>query len=65
MKSKFIQFTSEYEYIDGANRFVSASIRFNDWLAENPNVEVLSWQACPTGEDNQLTIVAKYREWEN
>lgn len=65
MKTKFVQFTSDYEYRSGSKCWFSASIRFNNWLKENPNVEVLSWQACPIGKENQLTIVAEYRELED
>jgi hypothetical protein len=41
---------------------VTATTQLNEWLEENPNVEIISWQTCPVGEYNNLYITIQYRE---
>jgi hypothetical protein len=62
---KFKTFHS-YRYTDkvrgGCTR--NAADHLNEWLEENPKVEVISWQATPVGTTNELYITIQYREWE-
>ena len=37
----------------------------NEWLEENPDVEIISWQTTPVGAENELYITIQYREWED
>jgi hypothetical protein len=43
---------------------VTATTQLNDWLAEHPNVEIISWQTTPVGTTNSLYITIQYRELE-
>jgi len=36
----------------------------NRWLEENPNVEVISWQATAVGTTNELYLTIQYRVFE-
>ena len=40
------------------------ALQINDWLKENPNIEVISWQATAVGDHNELYITIQYREVE-
>ena len=40
----------------------SSAIQINDWLKSNPNIEVISWQATPVGDHNELYITIQYKE---
>ena len=63
MKIKFRTFRPYWEY-DGNGRgnvHISADIQINDWLKENPNIEVISWQATPVGDHNELYITIQYK----
>ena len=66
MKIKFITFRPEWDYdhIHHCSTCRSTTLQVNDWLAENPNVEIISWQACPVGDHNELYITIQYREFE-
>ena len=41
---------------------VTATTQLNMWLEENPNVEIISWQATPVGDHNELYITIQYKE---
>ena len=66
MKIKFKTFRP-YRYTDrvrgGCTR--NAVDHLNEWLEENPNVEVLSWQATPVGSTDELYITIQYKERED
>lgn len=66
MKIKFKTFRP-YRYTDrvqgGCTR--NAADHLNEWLEENPNVEVLSWQATPVGSTDELYITIQYKERED
>ena len=63
MKMKFITFTPRYEIDKVYGRVVrSATLVLNEWLEENPNVEIISWQTCPVGKENELYITVQYKE---
>ena len=42
----------------------SAAEAINDWLKENPKVDIISWETTPVGTTNELYITIMYREWE-
>ena len=62
MKTGFKHFVSDYYYVKDTKHWISANILINDWLKENPTLEVVNWQAVNTGKDNQLCIVIEYKE---
>lgn len=64
MKIKFKTFEPTVTFMGSHNVRRSATINLNDWLEENHNVEVISWQTCAVGKDNELYITIQYREWE-
>lgn len=66
MKIKFKTFNpyTEHDYYHG-NYIVSATAALNKWLEENPNVEIISWQAIPVGTINEIYITIQYRELED
>lgn len=66
IKFKTFQPYKEYDYHGARGNVVwSATSALNKWLEENPNVEVLSWQATPIGTTNELYITIQYRERED
>ena len=62
--TKFITFRPEWEYDDRRqiNISRSATILLNEWLEANPQVVIQSWQACPVGDHNELSITIQYTE---
>jgi hypothetical protein len=66
MKIKFKTFCpcNKFDKIHGPY-LCTATIALNDWLEENPNIEILSWQTTPVGTANELYITIQYRERED
>jgi hypothetical protein len=64
MKIKFITFRPAWEYRGRGNVCISPEVQINNWLKENPEVEIISWQATPVGATNELYITIQYRELE-
>lgn len=64
MKIKFKTFHPEASTCAHGAFTVTAAGMLNKWLAENPNVEIISWQATPVGTANELYITVQYRELE-
>lgn len=68
MKIKFKIFRPMWEYQQrgpsSCNVCISPDIQLNEWLAENPKVEIINWQATPVGTSNELYITIQYRELE-
>lgn len=65
MKTKFKTFAPEWEYENHCRNVChSATAQVNDWLEANPNIEIISWQACPVGDHNELYITIQYKELE-
>ena len=66
MKVKFKVFRPIWEYRrngpSSGNVSIGPDIQLNDWLAENPNIEIVSWQAVPIGTTNELYMVVQYEE---
>ena len=66
MKIKFRTFRPEWEWQErgprSCNVCISPEVQINDWLAENPNVEIISWQVTPVGDHNELYITIQYKE---
>ena len=44
---------------------IGADIQINDWLKENPNMEIIDWKPCPVGDHNELYITIQYKEKDN
>ncbi len=65
MSIKFKTFHPERETCAHGTFVISAAGMLNKWLAENPNVEIISWQATPVGTTGELYITIQYREWED
>ena len=66
MNIKFKTFKPSWEY-DGrgiGNVCIAATTQLNNWLEANPNVELISWQATPVGDHNELYITIQYKERE-
>lgn len=64
MKIKFKTFNpyQKQDYYHG-KCVVEAASALNEWLEENPNVEIINWQATPVGTTNELYITIQYREF--
>lgn len=60
MKTKFKIFRP---YEENGCIYNAANI-LNEWVEENPNVEILSWQCVKMSERNDIQIVIQYREVE-
>lgn len=61
MKIKFRTFQPVYGGVYGAVVKDTATV-LNEWLEENPDVEIISWQACPVGAENEHYITIQYKE---
>lgn len=68
MKIKFITFRPTWEWQErgphSCSVCISPEVQINDWLAENPNVEIISWQTTAVGDHRELYITIQYREFE-
>ena len=66
MKIKFRTFRPIWEWQErgpsSCNVCISPEVQINDWLAENPNVEIISWQTTAVGDHNELYITIQYKE---
>jgi hypothetical protein len=40
----------------------SAAEWVNEWLKENPNIEIINWQTTSVGNHNELYITVQYKE---
>lgn len=64
--TKFITFRPEWEWEErgscSCNVCTPPAIQINDWLKENPDIEIISWQATPIGDPNELYITIQYKE---
>ena len=60
---KFRTFSPYTEY-DNQRRHIeySATAQVNEWLAENPDVEIISWQTTAVGNKQELYITIQYKE---
>jgi hypothetical protein len=56
----FNPFTAQDYYHGKYN--VSATTSLNNWLKENPNIEIINWQTCAVGTTRELYITIQYRE---
>lgn len=61
MKIKFKIFRPCYGGVYGVV-VKDADTVLNEWLEENPNVEIISWQTTPVGTTKELYITIQYRE---
>ena len=55
----------EYEQVGNYSRsafHVSATVQVNDWLEENPDVEIISWNTTAVGKEHELWITIQYKE---
>ena len=65
MRTKFIRFVDDWEYVNSNKCHIGAHTRLNVWLKENLNVKVVNWHACSTGKDNLICIIVEYYEDDN
>jgi hypothetical protein len=63
MKIKFRTFRPGITTFAGGKITVSAAENLNSWLEENPDIEIISWQATPVGTTNEIYITIQYREF--
>ena len=61
MKIKFITFRPVYGGIYGAV-VKDATTVLNEWLQENPKIEIINWQTLPTRELDEFYITIQYKE---
>ena len=64
---KFRTFSPRVEYESAGNYSrssvrVSATVQVNDWLEENPDVEIISWNTTAVGKEHELWITIQYKE---
>jgi hypothetical protein len=59
---RFLTFKPYTEY-DNQHRQVvySATCQVNEWLEENPDVEIISWQTTAVGAESKLCITIQYK----
>ena len=63
---KFRTFWPHNEYRSARGSvFISATQALNEWVEENPNIEIIDWKTTPVGDHNELYITIQYRENEN
>ena len=60
--TKFRIFKPGITTFAGGRITVGADENLNTWLEEHPSVEVISWQATPVGDHNELYITIQYKE---
>ena len=61
--TKFRTFKPYTEYDRHGHKVVySATIQVNEWLEENSDVEIISWQVTPIGNPLDLWITVQYKE---
>jgi hypothetical protein len=67
MKTKFKTFTPYMEYRNNGSKVCyRAADALNQWLEENPKVEIISWQATAVAAiENDVYITIQYRELED
>lgn len=60
---RFRTFKPYTEYDRNGHKVVySAIIQLNEWLEENPDVEIISWQTTAIGNPLDLCITIQYKE---
>ena len=55
----------EYEQVGNYGRstlHISATTQVNDWLEDNPDVEIISWHTTAVGKEHELWITIQYKE---
>jgi hypothetical protein len=57
-----MRFKTFTPYTECGHVISSATIQLNEWLEENPGVEIISWQATPIGNPSELCITIQYKE---
>lgn len=60
MNTKFKTFES-FENTIERSKSCSAAEYLNEWLEENPNVEIISWDTCAV-EPHGVCITIQYKE---
>ena len=61
--TRFITFKPYTEYDGNGRRIVySATLQTNEWIRENPDVVIISWQTTPILAENDLCITIQYEE---
>lgn len=65
MKTRFKTFRPIWKYRGNCNVCICPEVQINDWLKENPDIEIINWQTTSVGTANELYITIQYRELEN
>ncbi len=62
--TKFITFRTEWEYDDRrrVNTSRDATLQLNEWLKENPKVEIINWRPFHVGTGTDYNITVQYKE---
>ena len=58
----FYPYNVSFSAYERGERSRDAATLLNDWLAEHLEVEIISWQATPAGDHNELCITIQYKE---
>lgn len=61
MKIKFKTFQPVYGGVYSVVVKNAATV-LNEWIEENPNVEIISWQTTPVGTTDEIYITIQYKE---
>ena len=67
---KFRTFSPSIEYqdrgmFDSRRVELSATYKLNEWLEENLDVEIISWNTTAVGKEHELWITIQYTEREH
>jgi hypothetical protein len=62
MKTKFKEFYTSENYSAHGMVHINAATALNNWLAETPGIEIISWQAVNVGIHRDLHIIIQYKE---
>ena len=57
-----IRFKTFKPYTEYGHVVDSATVQVNDWLEQNPDVEIISWQVTAVGNEPELHITIQYKE---
>ena len=58
----FSPYKVSFAAYERGDRSHDAATSLNNWLKENPNIEIISWQATPARDHNELYITIQYKE---
>ena len=64
---RFKTFSPSIEYqdrgmFDSRRIELSATYQLNEWLEENPDIEIINWNTTAVGKEHELWITTQYKE---